>query len=122
MSAINILFQNPDRSIDVLFQSPDRFCEVWSGDIPTGECAVEEMASLALLTIFDTVLIEDVSVTFPPAHARPDSPIAIAIRAQGCDPLPMVDLAHLDCAIEDRLACAMVELFGSLNVERCTVC
>lgn len=107
--------------IDVLFHCGNRFCEIPSDDVSAAEAAVEEMTSLALITIFDSIKVHGVSVTFLPAGACAEATIEIAIRARGIDPLPMVDCTSLDCVVEDRLSCALVEFFGMLNVERCAV-
>jgi hypothetical protein len=122
MNKIQEKKQEAVSEIEVLFRCENRFCEVSSENVSMAESAVEELAAQALSTIFETVLVGMVSVTFPPAHASADSPIVISLRAQGINPLPSVDLTPLDCAIEDRLACALVELFGLLNVEQCAVC
>lgn len=107
--------------IDIIFRCGNRFCEIPSNDVSTAESVVEEMSALTLITIFEHVKMQEVSVSFPSASARADDEIVLSIRAQGFNPLPSLDLAHLDCAIEDRLSCALVELFGMLNVERCAV-
>jgi hypothetical protein len=109
-------------TIEVRFQCPDSYYEISNDNPSMGECAVEELTSLALTDLFDVVLIEEVAVIFPPADVHADDPITISIRAQGLDLLPTADSVYLDCAIESHLACALSEFFGSLNVASCTVC
>jgi hypothetical protein len=107
--------------IDMLFLCPNACGEIQSSDPSIGECAVEELVSLALATFFESILIQDVCVIFPPANAPKDARISIALRAQGCDPLPIEDQTNLACAIEHCLSSVLLELFGSLEVERCLV-
>jgi hypothetical protein len=107
--------------IDIILRCTDRFCEVTADNITEAECAVEEMTSLALLEIFEHVLVEDVTVRFSPSSVWQEAEIMLAIHAQGIQPLPSIDVATLDCTIEDRLLCVLIELFGTLNVERCAV-
>jgi hypothetical protein len=100
-------------SIDFRIRCSDRCCEVLPDDTTLAECVVEELFYRVLSTFFDVVIIDEVSITFPPQ----DSTITLLLRAQGYDPFPLPALANLDCMIEDRLSCALVELFGSLHVE-----
>ena len=104
--------------IDAFFQCLDHYCEV---DPCTSEPMVEELVSLALTTLFESVLVQEVSVIFPPASVSSDSFISVLIRAQSCEPLPTIDCMHLDCVIEDCLSNTLRELFGSLEVKRCLV-
>ena len=113
--------KNTHRNIDVLIQCPGSYCEVQSSDPFTGERAVEELVSLALTNLFDMVITQDVSVIFPSAPAPKDSLISISIHALGCDPLPIIDHANLDCVIEACLGSALVEFFDSFDVEHCIV-
>ena len=96
----------------------NRYCEVLPDDVTMAECAVEELLSRVLLTFFEVVCVKDVSLTFWPASADQASSITISLQAQGYDPLPSLTLDYLDCAIVEQVSRALVELFGSLNVER----
>lgn len=107
--------------IDFRVRCADRCCEVLPDEPILAECIVEELLCRVLSTLFEVVLVDDVSLTFPPASAHQDSTIMLALHAQGCNPFPLPTLANLDCMIEDRLSCALVELFGSLHVERFAV-
>jgi hypothetical protein len=108
--------------IAMLIQYPDHWCEVISDDLAAAECLVEELVSHVLSTLFQVVLIEDVSLLFPHPHAHQDALTTLSLHALGCDPLPLVAHKRLDYIIEERLSRALVELFGSLNVERFAVC
>ncbi|HET8840707.1 MAG TPA: hypothetical protein VFN35_04530 [Ktedonobacteraceae bacterium] len=108
--------------IDARFSCPNRFCEVRSDDSTSANSIVEELVSLALLDLFDEIEIKEVSVTFPSLSVRSNEQIAISICAQGYNLLPHVESATcLDGKIEDCLACALLELFGLLNVDRCAI-
>ena len=100
-------------SIDLLVRCPRRYCEVLSDDVIMAECVVEDLFAQVLATLFEVVCINDVSVAFPANHAEP---ITISLRAQGFEPAPALE--HPDCTIEEKLTCALAELFDSLNVER----
>ncbi len=104
--------------IDILLHCANRFCEVPSESVSVAECVVEELTSLTLITLFESIVVHEVALAFSDAEQQ----VTISIHAQGHDPLPGVDLAHLDCVLEDRISCALVELFGLLNVDRCAVC
>lgn len=102
--------------IDMLINCPKGHCEVMPNDVSSTECLVEELSAQVLTTFFDTVLIDDVSVKFT---ARDEAPIAITLRAQGIEPL--YTGKNLDITIEEKLTCALAEIFSALHVERCTV-
>lgn len=106
--------------IAMLIQCPDSGCEVLAEDLVMAECMVEELVSQVLSTLFQVVLIEHVSLTFSPGSANQQALITLSLHALGCESLPT--MALLAYTIEERLSCALVELFGSLNVERFAVC
>lgn len=107
------MHDNDRYAIDLLVRCSKRYCEVLPEDVTMAECVVEELSYRVLATFFDVVFIDNVTVTFPPDR---DAPITISLQAQGFDPLLVLE--HLDCTIEEKLSCALVELFDSLNVER----
>lgn len=109
-------------TISMLIQYPERWCEVLPDNLATTECLVEELVSLVLSTLFQVVLIEEVTLLFPPSHTQQNELIKLSLHAQGGDPLPLISHNHLASIIEERLSCALVELFGSLSVEGFAVC
>lgn len=110
--------------IAMLIRCPARRCEIQPGDLALAECLVEELVSNVLTALFQVVVIEDVSLILPVSHTHtdPDAPIKLSLHAQGYDPLPKVPARLLDYIIEEHLSCALIELFGSLHVERFAVC
>ena len=102
--------------IDLSITCPRRHSELVLDDIPTTECVIEELSSLALNTLFDTVWIKTVDVTITPER---EAPFTIVLRAQGIDPLNKA--SNMDVLIEDKLTCALAELFDMLHVEHCAV-
>ncbi len=64
-------------SIEIYIQSPGRCCEVFSEDVKTIELLVETVVSQALLELFETVLVQDVTVSFLPLDHGCDT---IAVR------------------------------------------
>jgi hypothetical protein len=107
--------------INVLFHCIDRFCEVPLDDSIAAENVVEPLVRLTLRNIFMSINNLNVSITLPSGPVSADAPVAISIHAQGSGPLLPINSHFLDCAVEDRLACALLELFGTLDVKRCAV-
>lgn len=105
--------------IDILFQCPDRCCEIQSSDPAMGEQIIEELVSLALTDLFKKVIIQEITLTFPQPFADVEDLITISIRATGIGPLHTY--INLDCVVESCLGSVLLELFGSLDVERCIV-
>ena len=105
-------------NIDLLARCSKRYCEVLPDDIIMAECMVEELFGRVLSEFFEVVLIGDVSLSFWPAFDTQSSPIAVSLRAQGCDPLSQQGSDYLGSTIEEQLAGALSELFGSFCVER----
>lgn len=92
--------------IDLSINCPKRHSEAIIEDIPTTVCLVEELLAQALTTFFDVVLIDDVSVRFTPGR---EVPITIGLHAQGIELLR--NIKNLDSVIEDKLICALTEIF-----------
>ncbi|HEU5376259.1 MAG TPA: hypothetical protein VFV38_12510 [Ktedonobacteraceae bacterium] len=80
------------------------------------ECVIEDIAALVLTQIFDSVSMDEVTVTFSSSPSSKGEIIA-SIYAQGFNPFPSIDIDQLDRIIEDRLTHALIELFGTLHVE-----
>jgi hypothetical protein len=107
--------------IQVLFYCIDRLCEILLDKTIVAESTVEELVSMTLLTLFETVIVHDISITLPSVPICAQAPIAISIRAHGYNPLLLEDSQPLDCAIEERLSCVLLELFGTLDIEHYAV-
>ena len=60
-------------SIEIHIQSPEGCCEVISEDVKTTELLVETVVSQALLELFETVLVQDVTVSFLPLDHECDA-------------------------------------------------
>lgn len=102
--------------IDLLFNCYQGYCELVPEDVNMAEFIVEEVSAQALVGLFDTVCMGDVRIMFP---AESEAPIVIGVRAQGIEPLS--NASDMDLLVEDRLTCALLELFEQLDVERCCV-
>ncbi len=102
--------------IDLSFTCPRQHSELILDDITSTECLIEELSALALNTLFDTVWIKNVEVTGAPER---EAPFTIVLRAQGIDPL--LQTRHLDMLVEDKLTCALSELFDTMHVEHCAI-
>jgi hypothetical protein len=103
-------------TIDLAINCPKRRCEVMLDDVTTAECLVEDLCSQTLISLFDTVLMDEVSITFNESR---EAPISIVLRAQGIEPLRSTQ--NLDIIIEEKLTCALTEIFDTLHVEHCTM-
>lgn len=52
-------------TIQICVQCPDKFLEVVPDELENAELAVEDLVSRALVELFGTVLVEDVTIRFP---------------------------------------------------------
>lgn len=109
-------------TIDLSFQASVRYCELLLEEITRDERVVEDLSSRTLATLFETVYIDDVSLSVPSLQEQHDAQLTISIRACGHDPLPEVALKYLDFIIEERLAIALAELFSEVSVVEVAVC
>lgn len=103
-------------TIDLSITCPHGRSEIILDDLTRAECELENLFAQGLLPFFDMVQIDDVTITRGTGYK---APITITLRAQGFDPL--LPTQHLDLAIEEKLTCALSELFDSLHVEQCAV-
>ena len=56
--------------VQVRVQCSDRFSELLLGDVQDTELAIESIVGTALLEVFDTVLVDDVTVYDSPSRDR----------------------------------------------------
>lgn len=103
-------------SIKLVARFPTNWTELALDKRDIAECVIEEIAALTLIQIFDSVAIDEVTVSFSSSPSSKGEIIA-SIYAQGFNPSPSINLNQLDCIIEDRLTQALLELFGVLYVE-----
>lgn len=96
----------------------NQYCEVPPDDPHLAECVVEELLAHVLLTFFEVVSVQHVSLTLQPAPIAQPASISLSLQAQGYNPLPACATDYLDCALVEHISRALTELFGSLNVER----
>ncbi len=108
--------------IKLIFQCPNNCCEVLAEEPDSTRSFVKDLSLQALYTLFEVVHLGQVSVTFPLNHADREAPIIISIHAH-CDRLLLpIDPANLDCAVEGHVAGALIEIFGTLDVDHAIVC
>lgn len=108
--------------IAMLIQCPEHWCEIQPGDLAMAECLIEELIACVLSTLFQVVQIEDVSLILPSTPMYKEALVTLSLHALGYDPLSPVARNLFDYIIEERLSGALIELFGSLHVERFAVC
>lgn len=107
-------------NIKLVARFPIYWSELAYDEIDLAEYIIEDVAALALIQIFDSVTIDEVIVTLASSPSSEGEMIA-SICAQGFKPSPSIAYDQLNHIIEDRLAQALTEIFGMLNVECCAI-
>jgi hypothetical protein len=105
-------------------QCVDRFIEILSQELETAELMVEHLVSQVLLALFDTVILEDVSLHLRPGRSSLQPDYLLHIYAQCADILTPLLADHLDAVelvLEETICCALIELFGTVLVVKITV-
>src|SRR5579864_4923934 len=98
----------------------DRFIEVLPEALGTAEMVVEHLISQVLLALFDTVIVEDISI-LPSGQARHQAYYLLQIAAQcadTCAPAATFHLDDLELTIEGKICCVLLELFGTVHLEK----
>jgi hypothetical protein len=108
--------------IAMIVQCPDRWCEILPTDLGRAEYLVEELVAHVLSTLFQVVLIEDISLGVQSVHVEQDALITLSLHVLGCDPLSSATCDLFTDTIETRLSGALGEIFGLLHVQRFAVC
>jgi hypothetical protein len=104
-------------------QCVDHFIEVLSEELGTAELVVEDLISQVLLALFDTVIVEEVSI-FPSGQSSHQAYYLLHIYAQCADIFTPSFAAHLDdleLTIEEKICCVLIELFGTVHLEKITI-
>lgn len=109
-------------AIALIVQCSDRWCEILPSDLVMASYVVEELVAQVLATLFQVVLIEDVSLRALPPRPHQDALLTLSVHALGCDPQPHAKHDLFAGAIEARLSHALTEILGLLRVERFAVC
>ncbi len=105
-------------------QCADRFIEVLPGELETAELMVEHLVSHVLLALFDTVILEDVTLHLHSERSSLQPDYLLHIHAQCADlvtPLLTDCFDALELALEETICCALIELFGTVLVENFSV-
>ncbi len=77
-----------------------------------------------LLDLFVAVIIDEVSIRFSAGSSEEQQLCSVQIGARCVSksfPLSPDELEKMELALEDRVSCALVELLGTVNVERVTI-
>lgn len=104
-------------------QCVDHFIEVLSEELGTAELVVEHLISQILLALFDIVIVEDVTI-FPSGQSSHQASYSLQIYAQCADiftPSFAVHLDDLELTLEEKICCVLIELFGTVHLEKITV-
>jgi hypothetical protein len=109
--------------VQIHIRCVDRFFEVLPEDVETSELAVEELVSQILMDLSEEeveVTVDHVTINFSPHMLMGQRDCSIYIQAQ-CPISPaslsLQNLEQMELALEERLCNALVEMFGTVNVE-----
>jgi hypothetical protein len=112
-------------SVQMHMQCSDRFLEILPEEVEETELAVEDLVSQVLLQHFETVFVVNISVQFEPGELMGQQVCSIQIHVQcpaGVVPLQPHEVSNMELVLEDHISCALIELFGSVDVESVVVC
>lgn len=101
----------------------DQFMEVLPEQLESAELVVEHLISQVLLGLFDTVILEDVSL-LRSDRSKPQVGFLIHIYAHCANvsrPFLADHFDDLELYLEENICCALIELFGTVLVEEITV-
>lgn len=110
--------------MDIYAQSHSRNIEVLPEDSEAAEFMVEDAAGQILLTIFNEVVVHDVSIQFYSASRTGIKQCFIQIHAQcSCESfiVPSPSVEHMKFLIEEGMRSLLKELFGQIKVDRLTL-
>ncbi|HEU5230171.1 MAG TPA: hypothetical protein VFU49_20290 [Ktedonobacteraceae bacterium] len=113
--------------VQIHIRCADRFFEVLPEEVETAELAVEELISQILMDLSEEeveVMVDDVTINFWSQTPLGQQYCSIHIQAQ-C-PISAISLSpqkleYTELLLEERLCNALVEMFGTVNVEAITI-
>ena len=108
------------RLLQISVRCANRFMEVTLDELESAELAVEDGVGTVLLDIFETVAIDEVSISFTLDQGVEHQMCTIRIDVW-CpfSPVPVHphELENIEFAVEDRIGCVLAELFGEVIVD-----
>lgn len=110
--------------IQIRILCSDRFFEVLPDDVESTEFTLEDLIGRILLDLFEMVIVERVTISFASNSQTGQQLFSIGIHAQCSDksfPWLPEELEHMELAVEDIVSCALVELFGTVIVDKIAI-
>ena len=113
--------------VQIHIRCADRFFEVLPEEVETAELAVEELISQILMDLSEEeveVMVDHVTINFWSHTPLGQQYCSIHIQAQcpiSAFSLSPQKLEYMELMLEERLCNALVEMFGTVNVEAITI-
>lgn len=102
-------------------QCTARFFEILP-DLPeNAACAVEDLVSQILLAHFDEVTMDEVTLEFVDRPLPEQAYCFIHLEASCSRKSSSLSLSELELVVEERSCFALIELFGTVSVERIAI-
>jgi hypothetical protein len=109
--------------IEIDVRCADQFSEVLPDELEHAELMVEDLVGQILLDLFEEVNVDEVTINWP-THPPIEQPYSsIHIQAH-CSSAPLLDsdaLEHKELVLEERISYALMELFGTVYVDRVSI-
>ena len=107
--------------IQIYMECVEKFSEILPNDLEYAELVVEDLVSHILLDFFTEAIIDEVSISFSSDSLKEQQPSFIRINAQCSNRISQLlpnDVENMELALEASLSCVLVELLGSVNVNK----
>ena len=107
--------------IQIYMECVEKFSEILPNDVEYAELVVEDLVSHILLDFFTEAIIDEVSISFSSDSLKEQQPSFIRINAQCSNRISQLlpnDVENMELALEASLSCVLVELLGSVNVNK----
>ena len=107
--------------IQIYMECVEKFSEILPNDLEYAELVVEDLVSHILLDFFTEAIIDEVSISFSSDSLKEQQPSFIRIYAQCSNRISQLlpnDVENMELALEASLSCVLVELLGSVNVNK----
>jgi hypothetical protein len=107
--------------IQIYMECVEKFSEILPNDVEYAELVIEDLVSHVLLDFFTEAIIDKVSISFSSDLLKEQQPSFIRINAQCSNRISQLlpnDVENMELALEASLSCVLVELLGSVNVNK----
>nr|HEU5380147.1 hypothetical protein [Ktedonobacteraceae bacterium] len=100
------------------------YSEVLPGNVENTELVIEDLVALILLDLFGVVAVDGVNVTCSPATANQQASCWLRVQASCATEettMPEASLEMLEARLENSIGCALIELFGTVLINKLIV-